>query len=134
MGIIHLKVRHYAIATEFFQRALQFANKIIEKFEEIEEPLHIINASRQSEIFYNLGVALLHLQRPDDAFDCFTVPLEHYHNNPRLWLRIAEACIMAHEQKLKESEKKGVIASVIGSGMHRKYLLQPNRIIHEWYV
>lgn len=41
-------------------------------------------------------------------------------------LRLAEACIMVHKQTLKEQAKKNLVSSVIGSGMHRKYVLQPS--------
>lgn len=41
-------------------------------------------------------------------------------------LRLAEACIMVHKQTLKEQTKKNLVSSVIGSGMHRKYVLQPS--------
>lgn len=39
---------------------------------------------------------------------------------------MAEACIMVHKQTLKEQTKKNLVSSVIGSGMHRKYVLQPS--------
>lgn len=32
-----------------------------------------------------------------DAFDCLLVSLRIYHNNPRLWLRVAEACIIHYK-------------------------------------
>lgn len=39
---------------------------------------------------------------------------------------MAEACIMVHKQTLKEQTKKNLVSSVIGSGIHRKYVLQPS--------
>lgn len=97
MGIIHFHVRHYAMAVRFFQHALTFDQSATESVSNKgAQPLHCIGASKRPEILYNLGVAMLHLQRPKEAFECLLVPLNYYHNNPRIWLRLAEACIMVH--------------------------------------
>lgn len=90
-------------------------------------PLHCLGATKRPELLYNLGISLLYLQRPKDAFDCLLVPLNIYHKNPKLWLRLAECCIMVHKQNLLEIEKqnKNIVTSIIGSGMHRKYILTP---------
>ncbi|GAB0100625.1 CCR4-NOT transcription complex subunit 10 [Sergentomyia squamirostris] len=131
MGLIHFSVRHYAMAVRFFQHALNFdknANiEIDQKFSK-GSPLYAIGSSKQIDILYNLGVSLLHLQRPKEAFECLIVPLNYHHNNPRLWLRIAEACIMLHQQDALRNEKKTLVNAVIGAGTHRKYLLQPRPI------
>lgn len=44
-----------------------------------------------------------------------------------MWLRLAEACIMVHKQNVKEHEflNKNIVSSVIGSGMHRKFIITP---------
>lgn len=97
MGLIHFHVRHYAMAVRFFQHALQFDQKATESLH-TDAPVHAIGASKQPEILYNLGIAMLHLQRPKEAFECFLIPLNYYHNNPKLWLRLAEACIMVHKE------------------------------------
>lgn len=130
MGIIHFHVRHYAMAVRFFQHALTFdqsaavaAADTADKAELL--PVQCVGATKRPEILYNLGVAMLHLQRPREAFECLLVPLTYYHSNPRIWLRLAEACIMVHSQAAKERECKTLVSSVIGAGMHRKYVLQP---------
>lgn len=46
---------------------------------------------------FNLGVCLLHSGKPLQAFDCLTEAVQIFHTNPRLWLRLAECCIMAHK-------------------------------------
>lgn len=102
MGIIHFHVRHYAMAVRFFQHSLSFDQVATEAVDDTAttttsiQQLHCVGASKRPEILYNLGVAMLHLQRPKEAFECLLVPLNYYHNNPRLWLRLAEACIMVH--------------------------------------
>jgi CCR4-NOT transcription complex subunit 10 len=131
MGLIHFAVKHYALGVRFFQQALLFDQKAMEAVKKEYGnllPLHCLGATKRPEILYNLGIALLYLQRPKDAFDCLLVPLNIYHKNPRLWLRLAEACIMVHKQNLKEQEKqsKNIVSSVIGSGHHRKYLITPS--------
>lgn len=124
MGLIHFHVRHYAMAVRFFQHALTFDQTATESIG-TEPALHAIGATKRPEILYNLGIAMLHLQRPKEAFECLLIPLNYYHNNPRLWLRLAEACIMAQKQATKSKERKNIVSSVIGSGIHRKYVICP---------
>lgn len=97
MGLLHFHVKHYAMATFFFQNALTADQRAADNSAN-DPPLQCVGASKRPEILYNLGVSLLHLQRPKEAFECLLVPLNYYHNNPRLWLRLAEACIMVHKQ------------------------------------
>lgn len=97
MGLIHFHVRHYAMAARFFQHAITFDNAALQSIGTVPA-LHCMSTLRRPEILYNLGVAMLHLQRPQDAFECLMVPVRIYHNNPKLWLRLAEACIMVHKQ------------------------------------
>ncbi|XP_019894548.2 CCR4-NOT transcription complex subunit 10 isoform X2 [Musca domestica] len=97
MGVIHLRVRHYAIAANFFQNAINFDKHIASNLRSAE--LHDMCSAKSCEILYNLGIAMLHLRRPKEAFQCFLVPLKTYHSNPRLWFRIAEACIMEYEMR-----------------------------------
>lgn len=160
MGLIHFHVRHYALAVRFFQHALQFDQRAIDSLGK-DAPLHAVGATKQPEILYNLGIAMLHLQRPKEAFECFLVPLNYFHNNPKLWLRLAEACIMVHKevciyskiqsisirfilliptcnsclfhfcaQNLKSKERKNIVSSVIGSGIHRKLIIHPTPAKH----
>ncbi|XP_052853819.1 CCR4-NOT transcription complex subunit 10 [Drosophila gunungcola] len=104
MGVIHLRVRHYAIAAKFFQNALNFDQQLARNLR--QSTLQTMSSARSCEILYNLGVAMLHLRRPKEAFQCFLVPVKQFHSNPRLWLRMAEACIMEHEAKLVEEDRQ----------------------------
>ncbi|XP_037027888.1 CCR4-NOT transcription complex subunit 10 [Bradysia coprophila] len=123
MGIIHFHVRHYAMAARFFQHSLTFDQTAMESVGD-SPPLQSLGATKRPEILYNLGIAMLHLQRPKEAFECLLIPLNYYHNNPRLWLRLADACIMVHTQNLKDKENKNIVSAVVGSGSHRKYIIQ----------
>jgi CCR4-NOT transcription complex subunit 10 len=126
MGLIHYAVRHYALAVRFFQQALKYDAIATKDVSEMGHPLYAVGATRRSDILYNLGIGLLYLQRPKEAFECLLITLNKHHNNARLWLRLAEACIMVHNQNLKDKENKNIVASVIGSGVHRKHVIQPS--------
>lgn len=143
MGIIHFHVRHYAMAVRFFQHALTFDQSAADAVPPpaatadndaatppaaaaAAMPVQCIGATKRPEILYNLGVAMLHLQRPHEAFECLLVPLNYYHSNPRIWLRLAEACIMVHSQAGKaQREFKSPVSTVAGAGVYRKFVLQP---------
>ncbi|XP_055595333.1 CCR4-NOT transcription complex subunit 10 [Uranotaenia lowii] len=120
MGLIHFAVKHYALAARFFQQALLFDQSATDNnsTEKVEgSPLYCVGATKRPEILYNHGITLLYQQRPKEAFECLLVVLNSYHNNPRLWLRLAECCIMVHQQTQKEQLKNP--ATVV---FHRKYL------------
>ncbi|XP_036324378.1 CCR4-NOT transcription complex subunit 10 [Rhagoletis pomonella] len=127
MGVIHLRVRHYAIAAKFFQDAIAFDKHIAANIRNVS--LYQMGTARTCEILYNLGIAMLHLRRPKEAYKCFFVPLKSYHSNPRLWFRISEACIMDHEMKMLEEDKKPIITSVVNSGGRKMYFLKPSKSI-----
>lgn len=61
-------------------------------------PMFCVGSNKVPMLMYNLGVALLHGGKPTQAFDCLIEAVQVYHTNPRLWLRLAECCIMAHKQ------------------------------------
>lgn len=54
---------------------------------------------------YNLGLSKLYLGKSKEAFDCLLVALRIYHNNPRLWLRVAEACISHHKSEKQNRQR-----------------------------
>lgn len=56
-----------------------------------------LGVNRRHEILYNLGIQLLFSGRPIVAFDCLVEAVQIYHTNPRLWLRLAECCIVAFQ-------------------------------------
>ncbi|CAH2006426.1 unnamed protein product [Acanthoscelides obtectus] len=58
----------------------------------------MLGGSRYHELMYNLGISLLHAHKPVQAFDCLIVAVRRYHRNSRLWMRIAECCIMVHKE------------------------------------
>ena len=62
------------------------------------KPLFTLPMSRHFELLYNTGVQLLHCSKPLPAFDCLIEAVKVYSSNPRLWLRLAECCIMANKK------------------------------------
>lgn len=125
MGLIHFSVRHYAMAVRFFQYSLNF-DSIASENVLGNAALVEMSAARRPDILYNLGISMLFLERPQEAFDCLLVPLNYHHNNPRLWLRVAEACIMMHRMNGRNQANNHLLTcGVIGSGMLRKFILKP---------
>jgi CCR4-NOT transcription complex subunit 10 len=90
-------------------------------------PLNRLRSNRYYELTYNLGVQTLHTGQPQAAFDYLLEVVQVYHANPRLWLRLAECCIMCHRQSNDEDrrlkKKIEVINCAVGSGIHRKLIL-----------
>ncbi|XP_034487496.1 CCR4-NOT transcription complex subunit 10 [Drosophila innubila] len=125
MGVIHLRVRHYAIAAKFFQNALRFDQQLAENLR--QSSLQTMSSARSCEIMYNLGIAMLHLRRPKEAFQCFLVPIKQYHSNPRLWFRMAEACIMEHESKLRGEERQS-FEGAMNSSLPKPYAAQSSAV------
>ncbi|KAM8707170.1 hypothetical protein ACLKA7_011291 [Drosophila subpalustris] len=125
MGVIHLRVRHYAIAAKFFQNALRFDQQLADNLR--QSSLQTMSSARSCEIMYNLGIAMLHLRRPKEAFQCFLVPIKQYHSNPRLWFRMAESCIMEHETKLRGEERQS-LEGVMNSSVSKPYAAQSSAV------
>lgn len=56
-----------------------------------------LSVNSRHHLLYNLGVQMLHDCRPLLAFDCLIESVQVYQSNPRLWLRLAECCVLAHQ-------------------------------------
>ncbi|XP_021933283.1 CCR4-NOT transcription complex subunit 10 isoform X3 [Zootermopsis nevadensis] len=137
MGCIHHYMGKPQLACYYLQKALQeneMATKSLPKAEQAEpysgRPLYTLGSNKSYELMYNLGVTLLHARCPIKAFDCLTEAVQVYHMNPRLWLRLAECCVMAHKAE-NESDfnihmrRKDLVQGVVGTGTHRKIILTP---------
>lgn len=60
-------------------------------------PLYQLSSNVRIELYYNLGVTLLHMNKPEKAFDFLLEVLQVHSTNPRLWLRLAECCVAVHK-------------------------------------
>jgi hypothetical protein len=59
-----------------------------------------LTSNSQNEILYNMGISLLFGKQPISAFKCLYKVADVYNQNARLWLRLAECCIMCHQHSL----------------------------------
>lgn len=59
-------------------------------------PLSVLGVNCRHILLYNLGLQQLFAGQPLAAFDSLLEVVQVYHANPRLWLRLAEACIATH--------------------------------------
>jgi CCR4-NOT transcription complex subunit 10 len=59
--------------------------------------LQTVGVSRFPELMYNLGTQLLLAGQPVQAFALLVEASHIYHQNPRLWLRLAECCIAKYK-------------------------------------
>lgn len=61
-------------------------------------PLSVLGVNCRHILLYNLGLQQLFAGQPLSAFDSLLEVVQVYHANPRLWLRLAEACIATHNK------------------------------------
>lgn len=136
LGCIHFQMHKYNLAAFYFRKSLQENNKALSSLPPVDKNAPVssramvtLGVNRRHEILYNLGIQLLFSGRPVVAFDCLVEAVQIYHTNPRLWLRLAECCIVAfqlsddfRQQCIKKSD---VVQDVVGSGPHRKIVLSP---------
>lgn len=106
------------------RRALAENNRLLIEQSPINEKQSI---NRRHEILYNLGIQLLFKHQPLAAFECLIDVIAVYSTNVRLWLRLAECCIMiyrsSNEDIFKLEEKLKCVLQSIGNGFHHKLIL-----------
>lgn len=140
MAVIHLNMRKPNLALHYLREAVErntaYENEIRRIFGKESDtsdlgrgilpewPLQSLSGSQYCPLVYNMGVTLLHCGHFQRAFDCLLETVQLYGTNPRLWLRLAECCVMVHRQSNEEdrqlSKKMEVIERSVGSGVHRK--------------
>ena len=59
-------------------------------------PLAVLGMNCRHVLLYNLGLQQLYAGHPNAAFDSLLEVVQMYHANPRLWLRLAEACVFSY--------------------------------------
>lgn len=128
LSCIHFHTHKTAFALFYMRRALSENNRLlIEQLNSNDQQLILHHINRKHEILYNLGIQLLFKQQPLAAFECLIEVIPVYSNNVRLWLRIAECCIMVHrssnEDIFKLEEKLKCVSQSIGTGVHHKLIL-----------
>ncbi|CAF2078967.1 unnamed protein product [Rotaria magnacalcarata] len=128
LSCIHFHLHKSAFALFYMRRALAENNRLlIEQLNSNDKQLIVHNINRKYEILYNLGIQLLFKHQPLPAFECLIDVINIYSNNVRLWLRLAECCIMIHRSSnddiFKLEEKLKCVLQSIGTGFHHKLIL-----------
>lgn len=129
MGKPHLGKFYIKKAIEEFEKHINAVTDQVDSTNDLlnSRPLHLLSLSTRHQLIYNLGMQHMQAQKYEDAFKCFKEVLRSYHANPRLWLRLAECCIQIHKpdnvDQFVECKKKPLIKAIIGSGPHRKLIL-----------
>lgn len=86
------------------------------------------------EVFYNAGLSMLRLGQGAPALRCLKRAALLFRHRARLWLRMAEACIVEHEKRRKAKRAArdvrstswaaaGVVSGVAGQGRSRRLLV-----------
>jgi len=130
MGCIHHCMRRHNAAAFYFQRALLENDRLYKKTPSESIPLSTFSCDRRCEIEYNRALQLLFGGRPAEAFASFRTALLLLHKQPRIWLRMGEACVAQHmliiQQKTSEKHAKQLSPLVgvsAGVGENRRLVL-----------
>lgn len=141
VGCIHFYMGKPLLGCHYFKQALAEDKKMqaLQPAEDGEDDQNgkghagtlTFSNRRHHELLFNLGLQLLHGHKPLAAFDCLVEAIQVYPTNLRLWLRLAECCIMAHKmdnvgQSRTQDSPKNVVQGVVGIGAHRKIVLSSN--------
>ncbi|CAD1468828.1 unnamed protein product, partial [Heterotrigona itama] len=134
MACLHLAMGKPNLACFYLRKALHENKCALESIQVKDNdplssrPLYTLGGNKHYELMYSLGVSLLHAGQASIAFDCFMEVAQKLHNNPKLWLRIAECCIYCHKPTNEvdfniPKRKKDLVQKVVGNGIYRKIIL-----------
>ncbi|KAK6941696.1 hypothetical protein RJ641_027073 [Dillenia turbinata] len=100
LGCIHYQLGKYHTSSLYFSRALSNSSSLWK-----DKPLKLSSFSQDKslQIVYNSGVQYLACGKPILAANCFKKASLIFYDQPLLWLRIAECCLMAKEKGLLKS-------------------------------
>jgi CCR4-NOT transcription complex subunit 10 len=138
ISCIYYYTKKFNLSSFYLRRAIQDNNKFLNDIKTVitKTPssstttnlinLYTRNINYKYELLFNLGITLLYNKQPLQSFDCFIELLTStfkYSTNIRLWLRLAECCIMVYrknEDLYKLSEKVKCIQKSIGMHIYHK--------------
>ena len=117
LGCIHHCMRKHAAAAFFFARALQENDGLYKSADDKAAcgegvSLRTFSCDRRCEISYNRGLQQLLSGRPEEAFASFMVGVDLMHAQPRVWLRLGEACVATLVKRQIEAERGAGTPSV----------------------
>ncbi|KAI5557463.1 hypothetical protein BDE02_18G105400 [Populus trichocarpa] len=135
LGCIYYQLGKYHSATVLFSKALASSSSLWK-----DKPRKLLTFSQDKSllIVYNCGVQHLACGKPLLAARCFEKASLVFYNQPLLWLRLAESCLMALEKGLLKagrvpSDKSDVTVHVFGKGKWRHLAIE-NGISRNGYV
>lgn len=106
LGCIYAETKKPNLAATYFYRALDDYANSINKAQQHQGGVLLHHCGYQTHnrqaIQYNLGIALLFAGRPYEAFELLLGAVNYHHNNPRLWLRLAECCVEFYKSTRKD--------------------------------
>ncbi|KAJ3430012.1 ccr4-not transcription complex subunit [Anaeramoeba flamelloides] len=124
LGCVELKNNKPGSALFYFKKALLANSQICKN----EKTVNNFSKDKRSEIMYNTGLCLILLEKPQNAFQFFQGALVCLYNRPKVWIRLAECCLLEHFRLIKDKEQVGslnrLVKKVIGQGQSRTVILQ----------
>lgn len=124
-GCIYYQLGKHHTSTVFFSKALSNSSSLRK-----DKPRKLSTFSQDKSllIIYNCGMQYLACGKPVLAARCFQKASLVFHNQPLLWLRIAECCLMALEKGLLKSigvpNGSEIRVNVIGKGKWRQLVVE----------
>ncbi|KAG8372691.1 hypothetical protein BUALT_Bualt12G0092900 [Buddleja alternifolia] len=127
LGCVYYRLGKYHTSGVFFTKALK-SSSLVRK----EKPPKLVTFSQDKSLLitYNCGAYSLACGKPFHAARCFQMASLIFYNQPLLWLRIAECCLMALEKGLINSISSAsdiIRVNVIGKGKWRQLALRYGR-------
>uniref|UniRef100_A0A1D1XJ19 CCR4-NOT transcription complex subunit 10 n=1 Tax=Anthurium amnicola TaxID=1678845 RepID=A0A1D1XJ19_9ARAE len=126
LGCIHHQLQKHHTSIAFFSRALR-RNPL-----RLEKPVKLSTFSQDKSllILYNCGLQYLSCGKPLVAARCFRETSQIFYNQPLLWLRFAECCLLALEKQLLKPKPSSLASGseqvklhVVGSGNWRQLVV-----------
>ncbi|KAF5177605.1 Ccr4-not transcription complex subunit [Thalictrum thalictroides] len=125
LGCIYNQLRKHHTSTVFFSKALKSSSRL-----RSEKPLKLPTFSQDKSllIVYNCGMQYLICGKPFVAAQCFQKAGLVFYNQPLLWLRIAECCLLALEKGFLEVTRvpnnEEIRLHVVGKGKWRHLIVE----------
>lgn len=123
LALVHYSMHKFNLSCLYLQKSLnenlKFMQKLIENTSDDDynnntstdtinfkvDYLSKILMNRQNEILFNMGISYLLSKQPLNAFECLYKLVDVYKSNARLWLRLAECCIMCYRHGVPETSQ-----------------------------
>eukprot|EP00124_Ichthyophonus_hoferi_P000444 Ihof_evm15s16 gene=Ihof_evmTU15s16 len=129
LAVIHFQMHKYNMASFYLNKAFEYHDKLRNEGKATKQGPSVIPCDLRYELAYNRGLQLLHSSQPLAALKAFSLSLGLYHDRPRVWCRMMEACVLADSLKLKEERtnyKTPVCRKTVGTGANRTLILPPS--------